>query len=720
MVGAGVFTSSGYSLAALDHPGRVMLAWWLCGLWAVCGAVSYGALVSRLPESGGEYLFLSRFVHPAVGFLAGWISLIAGFTAPIAAAALGAALYGLPIFAGEVSAEDPRFDHFAASLIVIATLCHLVGISLGTRIQNWIVVAKLLLIVVLIGWAFGFTDSTDWLGLPQSKTPQIFDKSVDSTITQQVTAYSWFPVSFAGWTVLAGSMSWIALSYTGFNAAIYVAGESRSAQRLVPIAMLAATVVVTIIYLLLNYVFVYAPQPDSIRGQGNVATVAANAIGGAKLEWLVRVTILLSMTSSVFAMLFAGPRVYQKMSEDGVLPRVFRGKHGSPKVAIAVQAGLSLIALYSASLLELMKYLGLTLSACGALAVLSVFWIRRRLPSSPTLRWWERVCLSVYLSITAMILIASWEQHPVEFNAMMITFAVGAGVYGIWKAFENHPRFRSTASMLLLANILALSVEHADAQEASDQMETQQWASLRLTVVLETSAVAEGIDIQSDASNRKTSATQTADHARPLQQCVLIWDARHNRQLTKHPSQVEPPDSKTVCVTINKDHQFEPPIAVAKPGQTVVLKSPSGGHAPNIALIQNSLPSAHISANANEFPFPISRAEPSVVIPIQCAIHDDARGWIVIQDHDYVGISDKQGRIQISHLPIGRNVFRIWHESFDGDVALRVGEKPLDAAHSRLVLNLKPGVNDLGTLRVLPESDAEQESMKSPSESSDP
>jgi amino acid transporter len=416
MIGAGVFTSSGFSLQVLGNPGRVMLAWWLCGAWAIAGAIAYGALAQRLPLSGGEYLFLSRLVHPAVGFLAGWISVVAGFTAPIAVAAQGAAIYAL----GDVESGDWQLTLVAEGIIVLAALCHVVGLSIGAGIQNAIVAAKLLLLVVIIAWAFLFSSSDVWQGaaLP-GQSPQ------------------WWPEDWSAWTVLVGSMSWIALSYTGFNAAIYVAGQAHQPRRTVPQAMIVSTLLVTVIYLLLNYVFVYAPAPETIANQNNVAAIAATAVGGSALSGLVRVTICLAMASSVFAMLLAGPRVYQKMAEDGVMPRVFRSQGGSPRWATVVQAGLSMVAVLLADLLQLMKYLGLTLSACGALAVLSLWWARRRIPQASPLRWWETLAMVIYLSITAAILWASRETHADEFMAMLLTFALGGAVYALWNVGER-------------------------------------------------------------------------------------------------------------------------------------------------------------------------------------------------------------------------------------------------------------------------------------------
>ncbi len=410
MIGAGVFTSSGFSLASLGNPGRVMLAWWLCGLWAIAGAIAYGALVSRLPMSGGEYLFLSRFVHPSIGFLAGWISLIAGFTAPIALAAKGAAIYG--------ASNQSEFNQqlIAAGVIIAATCCYLAGVTIGARIQNSIVAVKLVLLAVIIAVAFSVTGSNGWHGGP------LPDQDPD-----------WWPGTLPAWIVLLGSMSWVALSYTGFNAAVYVAGEARDAATTVPRAMLRATLVVTIIYLLLNAVFVYAPAPELIANQEDVAAIVAKLIGGTAFERLVRVTIALAMVTSVFSMLLTGPRVYQKMAEDGVMPKLFDSNGRSPYMATLFQALVSIVAVFAANLLELMTYLGLTLSACGGLAVMSLWWVRRRLPDAKPLMWWENLALTIYICITLAILAAASQAQTDKFIAMLITFGIGILFYGCWK-----------------------------------------------------------------------------------------------------------------------------------------------------------------------------------------------------------------------------------------------------------------------------------------------
>src|SRR5262245_26701026 len=96
MLGSGVFTTSGFLLKDLHTPGRVLAVWLAGGVMAMLGALCYGALARRFPESGGEYVYLSRTLHPAAGYLAGWVSLLVGFSAPLAAIALAFGEYCRP------------------------------------------------------------------------------------------------------------------------------------------------------------------------------------------------------------------------------------------------------------------------------------------------------------------------------------------------------------------------------------------------------------------------------------------------------------------------------------------------------------------------------------------------------------------------------------------------------------------------------------------------
>ena len=95
MIGAGIFTTSGLLMAGLNDPVLMIVLWVVGGLIALCGALSYGELGANMPGAGGEYLFLSKLYHPLFGFLSGWVSFMVGFSAPIAASALGFSEYFL-------------------------------------------------------------------------------------------------------------------------------------------------------------------------------------------------------------------------------------------------------------------------------------------------------------------------------------------------------------------------------------------------------------------------------------------------------------------------------------------------------------------------------------------------------------------------------------------------------------------------------------------------
>ena len=367
MVGAGVFTTSGFTLGAVGSPGRVMLCWIIGGVIAMCGAIGYGRLAQLLPQSGGEYLFLSRHVHPFAGFLAGWVSLTAGFSGAIAAAAVAFEKYAVP---DNLRPDWLPDDGVAICLVLLCAVAHGLHASTGRHFQNAVVVVKLAALIAFLAVAAFKLPSHAWQPSVEQPSPEFGMDLV---------------------TAIATSVVWISLSFAGFNAAIYVASESPKAKTIVPLALLLGTFLVTVLYLLLNAVFVTAaPLPDLVWKE-DIAAVAAAAIGGSKLEVLVRFAVALGLLSSVSSMIMTGPRVYSQMADDGVFPQMFSARRSGIPKSIALQAlvAVSLIllqrlftqyGLLTSTLLGLLIYLSTTLSLTSACCVATLFLptVRRR------------------------------------------------------------------------------------------------------------------------------------------------------------------------------------------------------------------------------------------------------------------------------------------------------------------------------------------------------
>ena len=412
MIGAGVFTTSGFALADLGTPDRVMGAWLVGGVLACCGAISYGALVRRMTDSGGEYLFLSTAVHPAAGFIAGWVSLLAGFTGAIAFAASALEAYALP---AAIRPDWCPEDALAVTVIVIAGVVHARSISVGVLGQNVLVFIKLALIVCIAVYGVGAIPADTWSRDFGSAIAPVFE-----------------------WSAFAVSVMWISLSYSGFNAAVYVAGEAADAKRNVPRALLVGTVLVTVLYLLLNALFVYG-APSAIVGREDVAARALTSLGGETLGVATRVLIVLALATSVSSMILAGPRVYARMAADGVLPELFRMHDGAPGRAVALQVVLAVVVVVLSRLQDLLSYLGFTLSISAALTVSSLFWLRHRegpgavpVPGYP---WVPGVFVITTLSFAFIAAL----RRPVEPIAGLLTIMIGIIVW----VFIHRSRRRS-------------------------------------------------------------------------------------------------------------------------------------------------------------------------------------------------------------------------------------------------------------------------------------
>ena len=405
MIGAGVFTTSGFAIGDLGTPLRVLAAWLVGGGLAVCGALSYGALARLHPISGGEYLYLSRVIHPMAGFVAGWISLLAGFTGAIAVAAIAFEVYAWP---SSMSAFLPE-NTLATAAIILAALLHGLQVRHGVWVQNLIVVLKLVLIA-------GFASIA------------AYQFAIGSVDAQLVSAAQAGAGAFSI-TAFAVTLMWVSFSYSGFNAAIYVASEVPQASRKVPRAMVLATVIVMLIYLILNAIFVLAPSVESIANKSDVAAIAARVLGGAWLAAVVRVIVAVALFSSVSAMIMAGPRVYAKMADDGLLPEILCYRHGAPGIAIAMQALLAVTVVWIASLRELLSYLGMTLSISAAATICSLFVLINRNPEQkvdlPGYPW----APITYVSFTLLFAVLAAMRTPLEMLAAILTILSGIIVY---------------------------------------------------------------------------------------------------------------------------------------------------------------------------------------------------------------------------------------------------------------------------------------------------
>ncbi len=405
MVGAGVFTTTGLLLLGVGSPLAILIAWGVGGLIALCGALSYGELAAAIPTNGGEYRLLSDLYHPSMGFVAGWLSLVVGFSAPIAASALAfgqyasAALPGLPALPAGIG------------LIVLASLLHASHVRTGAGLQNGFTVLKfaLLLVFIVLGT----------IALPSASI-----KSVPGEDLIQVLFSSKFAVALV----------FVSFAYSGWNSAVYLAGEVRRPKTTLPRSLILGTSLVTLIYLGVNYVLVLSAPLWQLRGRVDIGHVAATALFGGAAGRLLSGFIAVALMSSVSAMVLVGPRVYEAMGQDTLRLAPLRRRLGSggPTVAILLQATLAILLLVTSSFEALLTYIGVTLSASAALTVAGVFVLRRRLGRKPEGRpriFPTLVAPLLFIGFSIwMIGHAIWEK-PVQIAYSAATIAAGFILY---------------------------------------------------------------------------------------------------------------------------------------------------------------------------------------------------------------------------------------------------------------------------------------------------
>jgi APA family basic amino acid/polyamine antiporter len=426
MVGTGIFTTSGFIMAELGNTHALLFCWLIGGLFALCGALCFGELGAMFPRAGGEYVFLRESLGPPMGFLSGWISLIVGFSAPIAAASFAFATYlfqTLPLPTGfellipfsdlPVVVLTPKIL-VALGVILFFSLLHSYSVPLGTRVQN-----------LLTGFKIGFVVVFVLLALVAGEgSTDHFSSDVD--------------LGFLLHPQFAVSLILVAFAYSGWNAAAYLGGEIRNPGRNIPLSLLVGTLLVMGLYLALNIAYIYALPRGEIAGVLEVGAKSAAFLFGESVSRYFNGAIALGLLSVLSAMILAGPRVYYAMAQDGVFFRGFarvNKRHKTPGRAIFLQAGIAMGMVLTTAFDRLLLYIGFTLSLIAVLTVMGLMLLRFRHPrmERPYRTFGYPIPPLLFICGNAWIIYFSIRSRPITCAWGLATIALGIVVYFMFR-----------------------------------------------------------------------------------------------------------------------------------------------------------------------------------------------------------------------------------------------------------------------------------------------
>jgi basic amino acid/polyamine antiporter, APA family len=404
IIGTGIFTSLGFQLADIQSGFPLLMLWIIGGITALCGALCYGELSAALPRSGGEYHFLSQIYHPALGFMAGFISATVGFAAPIALAAMAFGKY----FVGVFGVGSPMLLSFV--VVWVVTAFHLGNLQVGSVFQNLSTLVKLLLIGALI--AAGL--------FVQPKQPISFLPATGDTIAI-------FGAPFAV------ALVYVMYSYSGWNAAAYISGEIKQPGKNVPRSLLVGTGLVIVIYVLLNAVFLATTPVQDLKGRLDVALVAGKHIFGTNGGRVAGAVICLGLVSAISSMTWIGPRVSMSMGEDHWWLRLLARKnlHGIPTNAIVLQLLIVNLLLLTRSFESVVQYTQFSLLLCSLFTVLGVMVLRATRPeiARPYRVWAYPMPPIIFAVITLWMMFYLLRWKTIESLAGLATALVGLLLY---------------------------------------------------------------------------------------------------------------------------------------------------------------------------------------------------------------------------------------------------------------------------------------------------
>lgn len=415
VIGGGIFTTTGFLARDLGDPGLILSLWLIGAILALAGAMSYSELGAALPRAGGDYVYLREAYGPLVGFLSGWASFTVGFGAAIAASAVSFASYALRVIP---LAEDTSLVAKGLALLLLwsLTAVHAAGVGPGGWLQRLLTTTKVIAILLLILGGF-MLGAGSWTNL--------MVRTEDAG---------------SGLGPILVSLIFVLYTYIGWNVAGYIAGEIADPGRTIPRIMIGGTAFVAAIYLLLNLVYLYA-LPVTALSQPPVLPVAekvAAALWGPTSARLVAVMLCISIAGAVSAMVWAGPRVYYAMAQDGVFASWFGVtglSSGAPVRAILLQSGWASFLILTGTFEQLVIYSGLVLTAFSAISVAAVMVLRWRHPElvRPYRVPLYPIVPGLFIAAAVTIVGYSLVQRPIESALGVATVLAGIPLYWLWR-----------------------------------------------------------------------------------------------------------------------------------------------------------------------------------------------------------------------------------------------------------------------------------------------
>jgi basic amino acid/polyamine antiporter, APA family len=425
MIGTGIFATPGLMAGDLGSAWWILACWLVGAFFAFAGALSYSELGVNFPSSGGEYVYLTHAFGPEWGFMTGWVSFFAGFSAPIAASALAFSDYlgyffpalrqdhaTVIIGSGAFSLHLGPGQAVASALIAVFTFLNCFGVGRTAKVQNVLTGTKLIVIIgfVLLGLMAG---SGSW---------SHFSEPAVRTSTVSLPAQFFISLLF------------VMFGYSGWNAATYIAEEIARPERTLPAALAAGCGIVAVLYLALNVVYVYATPLEQMKGVIAVGSVSASNLFGPRVGGAFSALLALCIVSTVNAEVTVGPRVYYAMAKNRAFFRSASFVHPrwhTPVIAILSQ-GLCAMFMTITPFTELLLYIGMSLTIFTVLSIVALIVFRKRRPGWQRLRAvdfaYPLVPASyILVGVCAMVYGVIWQ--PRASLTAFATIGLGALVY---------------------------------------------------------------------------------------------------------------------------------------------------------------------------------------------------------------------------------------------------------------------------------------------------